>query len=460
MPALLSIHQQNHRREVGPNETPLMQSPPRTEVLLARIRCLCAGEEDAAEVLNIIDLAHSHMKSTWQKFLIESTEDAEMPVETRGKIAQSLEDYMDTLLAMRDAIDDSDLDLLSQGLEKAETNVETIRAAQNEHKASLLAGPTLFPFLNRLLIQTSTVRAGADSMRLTALLNDAPSFLRSLRTELESRATSPLKAQVVYQIQQTFEALQAALQAEEALPEIEEDITEFASQLAGLLAEAPLESSLRGSTPLSAINQVLRAVGSLSGANEDLDFFLALLDQSRNQLRSLLPPTSPLEHLDRLNLVLDDLDTLQRCVTEEAGYDDMLTATSNLESSATELSTVLPGPEATENAYSEFLNGLPPLFRSILLPGYAFLDGQASADDVFAASDHLEESASEMMRETEELPQDDATLGVLKDALEDMREAADMLRLLAESANAQYLEAATSLCYQASEQMKQTKIGP
>ena len=426
---------------------------------MAQIRLLCVGEGEPDDVVPLIDATHSSIHQTWQKFLIESTEDAEMSLAAREKIAQALEDYLDSLLKMRDATGEREFELLSTLVEQSEANVEAIRAAQNEHKASLLTGPTLFPFLNRLLIQHRTVRAGANTMRLAALLNEGPSFLRSLRTELDRRAISPVKVQVVFHLQQALEKLQTALESEVELPDIEEEISEFASQLAGMLAEAPLESSMRGATPLSGVNQVLQALGALTGSKEDLDFFLSLMDQCRNQLRSLLPVSSPADHLEKLNLVLDDLDNLQECVLEEAGYDDMVNATNDLESSANELSAVLPGSEDTGDRYSEFIGHLPPLFKSILIPAYAFLEGQASADDVFAASEHLESSTSELMRETEELPQDDKAIIIMRDALETMREAADMLRDFAESANPQLLEIATSLCHQASDQLKQANVG-
>lgn len=426
---------------------------PRTEELLARIRRVCDEEEPAEGVVPLIEAAYRALKQTRNEFLRESQDDPEMPESAREKIGSALTEYLDLLLEMRESASELDLDALEAGLEETEKAVERVRSSQDEHKATLATGATLFPFLNRVLLQATAVRNGAGSARLLALLAEAPPFLKSLRTELERRGTSPMKSQTVFHLQQTLEALQTAIESGEPLPDREPEIANFASQLAGLLAEPPLENPEEGATPLPAVNQVLAA---LDGVKSDLEFLLALLDQCQDYLRSLLPVSSPPEQVERLNEVLETLDALRNWASEGGDAENKQALSADLISTATDLASILTDSQLGGlEQYSEFVEDLPPIFKSVLIHGYLYLDGQGSADNVYAASEHLYSSADEMLAQTEELSQDDPSRDSLREVVDLMREAADMLRDLAESANVQYLEIASSLCYQAAERLDQ-----
>jgi hypothetical protein len=428
--------------------------PIRTEELLARVGQVVAGIDPPQEVIPLIEATMSSTEQNWQRFLLESTEDAEMPTETRERIAKALEDYLESLTRMRQAAGSEDLALLATTLDEAEKDVTAIRQAQDDHKATLSAGPTPFPYLNRLLIQYAAVRQGADSMRLVALLDEASSFLQWIRTELATREVDPSDAQTAFHLQQFLEALQGAVLADEALPEVHNDIIELASHLAGLLTQPLLEAEEPGPTPIPAVNQVLQALSSCTGSPEEFDFLLSVLDQCRNYLRTILPVTSPPDVVASLNAVLASLDEMERCLREQIGYEELVASATDLESSATALSNTLADCQDTDEAgsseFTSMTEGLHVMFRSVLRPAFAFVDGGSDPDTIFAASEHLERAASQMQAEAQKATQGDERLDGIQEALELMNEAAEMLRELASTGNPKMLEIATGLCHQAS----------
>ena len=433
----------------GSSNAARMQAP-RTEELFARIRRVCDGEESAEDVEPLIEATHFSMERARQEFLLHSSGDPEMSPGIRDKIAGALEQYLNTLLDLKDAAAADDLDALADGVEQAEQNVQNVRAAQDEHRAALATGATLFPFLNRVLIGLAAVNSGAEKERLVALLVEGASFFRSLRNELNRRGASPVKSQVVYHLQQSLEGLRTALADGTALPEIDEEVTTLASELAGLLAEPLLDSAESGATSLPAVNQVLQAVEALNSGSDALDFLLALLNQCSDYLRGLLPVTSPPDHVECLNELMDSLDALQQWAVEGADPQEKADVIADVVACASVLSEAVAS-SGDSTPYDEHVGTLPPVFKNPLLHGYLYLDGQGSADNVYSASDHLYSSAEQMTAQASQIPAGDPSREPVNEALDMIREAAEMLKGLAETANPAYLEAASGLCHEAAE---------
>lgn len=426
---------------------------PRTEELLTKIRSVLHEDEPPESVIPMLEAAGQAMQHTRNEFLRQSQDDPEISEQVREKISGALAHYIENLLELHGFASGGDLDALDAGLEKTEQAIGQVRAAQDEHRVAIATGVTLFPYLNRVLFQTSTVRDGAGSDRLLALLAEAPPFLKSLRTELGRRDVSPMRSQVVFELQQTLDNLQATLESGSPPSEVEAEIEDAAAQLAGLLSEPLLESTDPGLTPIQPINQILEILG---GSEVDSEYLLVLISQCQDYLRSLLPAASPPERVEKLNEVLATLDALANWASGSGDSEDIQTVLETLVSGATELTATLADAQLDGfEQYSESVGDLPPVFKSALINGHLYLDGQGSADNVYASSEHLYSSASEVLAQTEEFPSDDPHLNSLREAVDMMREAADLLRELAENANPQYLEIASDLCHQAAERLNQ-----
>lgn len=428
---------------------------PRTEKLLTLLRCFHAGEEESDDVLSALEMTYENIRRTRQMFLIESANDVGMSSFHRERIGETLKTYLDTLNMLLEAVADSDSEQIDILIDEVERNVSDIRAAQDDQRAELAQGPTHFPFLNRVLLEYEAVRAGGDKKNLVTLLGKSSIFLRFLRTELGARGVSPLKIQSVFHLQQALESLELALVEERESTNVRSELEELSGQLAGLLASPLLASSDSGPTPFPGINQVLVALTTVSDSREDTEYFSQLVDQHQHQLRASVGLSCPAEHLDLLDLVLDDLGELKQCVLDGASRDEVTEIRTELMTNAIELFDILGGNEDPTEAYSDSLDGLPVLFSSLLLPAFRFLDGQSSADDVYNAAEAMEGAVDELIESTDGLPQEHEAYDLLQDAFESMREVAEMLRQLAECADRQYLEIATSLCYHAAESLSQ-----
>lgn len=434
----------------------------RTEELLVQVGQAVAGHQSPQDLVPMIEVVAATTQATWQKFLIETTEDAEMPAETREAIAKALEDYLDSLERMREAASTEDLQALAGVAQDAQQNVESIRAAQDAHKAALAQGPTSFPYLNRLLIQYAVARDGGNSMRLRALLNDSGTFTQWLRTELAGREVSPEEAQSVFHLQQFLDALQQAVEGDGELPDIEEDLADLAAHLQTLLVLPSTDAHLVGPTPIPAVNQVLHALSSCSGSQVEFDFLLSVIDQCRSSLRGILPISSPSDLVSHLNTVLENLARMEECLTQQIGFDELVTSATDLEFSANALDQAISdsrGSSRGAEEYSPQTEGLHPMLRSVLEPAYVFLDGGGDADTVFEASDHLELTATSMRKDAAErgIEGDERTLAI-QDAVEFMNEAAEMLREVATNGNSKLLEMATALCFQAAARLQEAGI--
>ena len=301
----------------------------------------------------------------------------------------------------------------------------------------------MFPFLNRLLLH------GADSPRLSALRKEAPGFLHFLRQDLAARGAAPSEGHAVFQLQQLLEGLPAS----------RDEVVAVAQRIAGTLSASPRPEE-PGPTSIAAVNQVLQALSSCSGAEEELDFILALATQCRNSLRRLAPSSA----VEPLNLALGSLERMERAIRETRDFEELLAAASELEASANALAESLEPvlatslDEADSKEFDRRTKGLSPLFRSVLEPGFSFLSGRIGGDPVLAASDHLDQVASQIYREATRHPIKDRRLELLREALESMQDAAEALRSLESSRDPQTFEVATTLCFQASEQLNQAGI--
>lgn len=429
----------------------------RIEQLLFRVRRALAEGEPLPELAPLIESAEVSTQQTLHRFLSDSEGDVEMTPASREAISQALQAYLVVLARMRVAALAEDRVTLHGLGSEAQKSVMNVRQAQSAHQASLAQGATVFPYLNRLLLQFSAARAGGDRQRLLGLLRQSPGFLQWLRFELAGRTVSPVDAQAVFHLQQLLQAVEHSVQSGEALPDIQPTVVELAPRLAGLLAE-PLKDGPPGQTKIPAVDRVFQALEICTGADEEVDFLLAVVDQCRTSLQNVVPTDSPAEMVLRLNFVLSSLDKMDHCLRERTGFEDLVAAAGQLEASSNTLfETVLEGqkpqPGQPGNLCPQTL-GLPLIFRSVLEPAYAFVDGRSDRNTVAAAADHLESAASKMQKEASRATGGDARLQAIQEALELMREAAETLRGLAASGNANLLEFASSLCRQAAERLE------
>lgn len=422
----------------------------RTEELMARAR-EAAESGDAASLCPAIESVISGTRKTWQQFVLTATEDPEMPAEARDAIASGLEAYIDCLEKMLSYAREGAGADLARTVEEAQNCVLRVREAQDAQRTRIAAGPTSFAYLNRLLIQYEGVRRGGDSQRLIALLDGGSTFLVWLRKELDSRAADPTDLQLVFHLQQFLEALQSAVDSQQDLPEVQDDIVHLASQLAAPLNQPPLESPA-GPTPLAAVNGVLQALSECTDRPEEFEFLLSFIEQGRDSLRAAVPISSPPETISLLNAVLANLDRMEQSLRHTGDFEELVAAAGELEESGILLGQTLHGAEEAD--FVEQTNGMPLLFRSILEPAYRFWAGTAGAEMVFDAADHLQHSAAEMQHSVFQLDGSDERAQRMQEALELMTEAAEMLRELASNGNEKALEVATGILLQASELIK------
>jgi len=393
--------------------------PVRTEELLMRLRRAAEGEESPAEVAPLVDQTVASTTVTLEKFLAEAN--PEMSAETRESIADGLRAYLETLGKLRVGLITGGLEPL---IEEAQERVNAVRAAQLAHQAELAQGPTVFPFLNRLLLQ---------SPNWEALKQEAPAFLQWVRSGLRVRTVSPLNAQVVAQLQELLEGL----------PQVDRPrLEELASKLASMLAE-PAREERAGPTVIGPVNDVLAALDDRENGDA---FVLQHLTECRNYLRQVVPPSSSADVLGALHTVLATLDQLERAVREKLEFEEVLMAAFLLENHANILVDIVAAAQAPPKDIC-FVKGLPALFQSVLDAGTDFLAGRIDADVMYQASEHLELAVSQMQRTAEGAK--GAPVETLWQAFDMLREAAESLRTLADTGDAGALEVASSLCVQA-----------
>ncbi|MFN8612170.1 MAG: hypothetical protein U0931_31790 [Vulcanimicrobiota bacterium] len=425
---------------------------------MTRVRAAAGGAEPMAEMAPLIESVELGTQQILRQFLADSEGDAEMAAASREKIVAALGDYLTALGRMREAALGGDPRTLSQSVDGAEACVQSVRVAQDEYQAGLVQGATVFPFLNRILTRYAQARLGADRTRLLALLREAPSFIHWLRFEMEAREVPPQASQQVFHLRQLLEAVAATVAAGGVLPDIEADVAQLAPQLAVML-EQPLRSgAAKGPTPISAVNRVFKALETCTGEEDEVDFLLTVLGQCRTALRTVVPPGSMLEPMRRLNFVLNSLDKMERCLRERTAFEELVAAAGQLEASSKTLAAAMaacaPAPVPQSIPPSPHTHGLPVVFASVLDAGYAFVGGNCDAATVRAAASHLDGAASKMQKETARASQSDSRLDSIQQGLELMREAAESLRGLAGSGNANLLEFARVQCRQAVEHLE------
>ncbi len=185
-----------------------------------------------------------------------------------------MEEYLESLRGVARSDDPAG------ALEVVEAKILQVRAAQTTQQQRLATEPTLFPFVNRLLLHYQTVREGAHPRRLAQILEEAPNFLRWLRLELADRLVPPKQTRAVFHLEQLLEAIEGLLENGEELPPIESEVVELASGLTGWLAE-PSPEAHQGPTPIPAVNKLFQAVEACVGEPEEIDFLCAIVGQAR-----------------------------------------------------------------------------------------------------------------------------------------------------------------------------------
>ena len=432
-------------------------SAPRTEELFTILSGVLSGQRTTEEAVEFVQSTQSDIQGKWQEFLVQATDDPEMPVPTREKIAKALEDYLDCLERLFLSLQADDAASLKLEIDTAKLCVESLRAAQNSHRDDIASGPTGFPFLNRFLIQYDAVRRGKNSHGLFALLAESPSFLVWLRKELSARETNPEAVQAVFHLQQFLEAVQNALEGSDSLPEVQDSIIDLSEQIAVGLAPPRLDDQHDGPTDIPAVNQVLEALSSCTGASDEVGFLLSLIEQCRSHLRAATPVSSSDRFLRNLGEVLSSLDTMEHCLTHPSEFEELVAAATDLETNAQAFSGALLA-EGEHKEYSDSTSGLPMMMRSVLEPGYQFLAGECDAQVVHQAAAHFHTLVTKMEQDLKSVGDPDERVESLNEAIAYMNEALSMLEQLAETGHPKLLETATALCHEAAAHLRHVGV--
>ena len=335
---------------------------------------------------------------------------------------------------MQDALPEG-AEAVQRQVEETLERVKRVRTLQIEHEASLAVGPSSFAFVNRLL---RLDLAGARN-----LLPDRFSFLQLLRDELALRTLGPRDSQVLFD-------LQAVLDRDvQDLASFQADLLAAAGRLAPLL-NRPAQNRPGGLLSELGLERLVSLLSGYQGKPEE--GVESALTRCRSALQRSVPPSSPPAALTALSKLLAHLDLIQEDL-QEAPLElaEIRGHAQPLSLLAEELQqTLVVAPSA--QSYRAETEGLPIIFRSVLEPAFAFLEGGGDADRVFAASQHLQ-AMLDQMDENEPEPAED-----LEEALEVLSEAIEALQAVAGTGGPLQLELATELCWDAAGKLKAAGI--
>lgn len=374
----------------------------------------------------------------------------EMSSNLREDLRKGLDDYLAGLARLQP---DTPVQTIKNLIPELQQAVKAIRSAQQEHERLLSEGPTLLPFINRFLLHYEAARGGYDSTGLRKILDDYPTFLQWMTRELERRDVDPSVGQIVFQFRQFMGSVKEALEVGGELPAVHEDIVEIGSALADALLIEP-HSQVDGPTPIAAINRLFEALGQATGDEEELGYFLSIIGQCRQYLRTVCPTRSDPELFQALGSILSRLDHMERCLEGGEGYDALVACAEGLEVDAQRLSSLVEAVSQREawssELYEQHTSDLPVFFQSHLLPAYQFVEGQADADAVVEAAEHLEASMAFYQSLLEQAEEGEGRES-LEQALALIGEVAKLLRTFSEQGEQALLTFASGASRQATQ---------
>lgn len=399
---------------------------------LAQGRPLQELEEPIQAVLDVTD-------QNLERFLADSQGDPEMPEETRQQLRQAMEECLDGLESMQDALPQGE-EALQRSVQETLDKVHAVRQLQLTHEASLTVGQTPFAYLNRLLGQA----ARGDLARLRSLLQDSLPFLQLLREELALRTLGPRESQVVFDLQSVLEREVTDAKGFEA------DLLAAAARVAPLLAR-PAERRPTSWLAVMGLERVAQMLNDYQGKPED--GLQSALVRCRTALQGSVPPSSPAAALTALSALLGQLDLIQEDlqevpeqVAEISGYaSEILTMGQQLDAA---LAVGAPGAQD----YNPQSQGLPIIFRSVLEPAYAFQSGAGDGNLVLAAAQHLQ-ALLEGLEQNNPEPTEE-----IEEALQVLCEAIQALQAVAGTGGPLQVELANDLCREAAEKLQAAGI--
>ena len=406
----------------------------RIEELMAQVQQTLAEGGSLIELEEPIQAVLDVTEENLERFLADTEADSEMPAETRDQLREALESCLDALEGMQDALPEGS-EAVQRQVDQTLEKVKRVRSLQLEHEASLSAGPTTFAFVNRLLTR--------DLAGTRMLLQDRFSFLQLLRDELALRMLAPRDSQVLFD-------LQAVLDRDvQDLPAFQADLLTAAGRLEPLLSR-PAHGRASGLLSVLGLERLVTLLKEYQGKLEE--GVESALTRCRSAVQQSVPPSSPpaalqalSKLLSRLDLVQEDLQEAPQEYAEIRGHAEAL---AHLGQELQRALVVAPGPQS----YRAETEGLPIIFRSVLEPAYAFLEGRGDANLVFAASQHLQ-VLLDQMDENEPEPAEQ-----LEEALQVLSEAIEALQAVAGTGGPLQMELATELCWDAAAKLKAAGI--
>lgn len=429
-----------------------------TEEFFATLVRYAQGQESEQSVRDVVGRNATLTLQRKQKFEIDYPPgNPEIDPRLRAELEQGFQDY---LVSLEELSENFGADSVSRLLPELQKAVRSIRTAQLEHERNLVDGATPLPYLNRFLLHYDRTRAGGDSANLKSLLSEHTTFIQWLSKELAKRQVALSGNTLVFQLRQFFSSVGAALEREEALPDIHQGLVEVGNELARALLADPLSQQV-GPTEIPAVNQLFEALATLTGDPEELGYLLDLIEQCRHYLRTLCPTRSRPAILQALSDVLTTLEEMARVLTHERNFEQLESLAERLEAQANGLYQTVQAELQTQgfesSEYERQTADLPPFFRSALLPAFRFVETGDGLEDLEAAADFMEGSVDYYSTLLENAERED-TREALEQSMALTRDAAALMRSLTEEGNPTFLTLLCSACRQASVSLRQAGV--
>jgi len=407
----------------------------RIEELVAVVQSTLAEGRPLSELEEPIQAVLEVTEVNLERFLEDTQNDPEMPAETREKLREALEDCLDSLEGIQDALPEGN-EAVRQSVQETLECVQLVRKLQLDHQASLAEGPTSFAFVNRLLVQA----ARGDGQRVQSLLQDRFAFLQLLREELALRTLGPRDSQVLFDLQAVLDRKVSDL------PAFSTDLLAAAGRLQPLLSR-PAQTRPGGFLTVLGVERLAQLLKEYQGKPEE--GVEAALASCRTAVRQSVPPSAPPAALQALSKLLAHMDLLEEDLQDQVV--DLRAHSETLLALGKELEAALVVAPVAQDFRPES-EGLPILFRSVLEPAYALLEGGGDSGLVFAAAQHLQ-TMLDQMEESQPEPSED-----LEEALQVLSEAIEALQAVAGTGGPIQLEMASDLCREAADKLKAAGI--
>lgn len=381
----------------------------------------------------------------------------ELSAELRKALDEGFRDYLRVLTALSQELSS---ETATRALPELQQAVRKIRTAQMEHQQNLAEGPTMLPYLNRFLLYYNHARSGGDKEGLVKVLSEYATFLQWLSKELARREIDPAINALVFQLRGFFSSVERGLAAGEELPAVAEDITELGQVLSEALS-AETTGGQQGPTQIPAINQLFEALATLTGDHEEMGYIMSLIAQCRRYMRATCPTRSSADIIKGLGVVLGRLEQMERIFEGREGFEALEECAEQLEHETNRLFALVQQQTQSEKfespLFEEHTEGLPPFYKSLLLPAYRMVEAGGQPEQVEAAADFLEASSEHYQSLLAQLDSEDSKLS-LEESLASARDAASLMRALAEEGNPALLPLISMHCRQSTEKLREAGV--